>query len=101
MEKNLYDDHLFIQPNHKLMYGLNMTSWFPKFVKRHGLRYINFHGLRHTHITIALAAGFPMKNVSSRAGHSSIGITCDTYAVPVTAVDREIADSFEKLLGGT
>jgi len=29
------------------------------------------------------------------------GITCDTYAVPVTAVDREIADSFEKFLGGS
>lgn len=27
---------------------------------------------------------------------AELDITCDTYAVPVTAVDREIADSFEK-----
>ena len=65
------------------------------------MRPMPFHGLRHTHITLAIAAGFPLKNISSIAGHSTIGITCDTYAVPVTAVDREIADSFEKLLGGS
>jgi len=31
----------------------------------------------------------------------TIGIPCDTNAVPVTAVDREIADSFEKFFGGS
>jgi hypothetical protein len=53
---------------------------------------------RHTHITLAIAAGFPLKNVSSRAGHSTIAIACDIYAVPITAIDVDIANSFERLL---
>ena len=80
------------------MYPTQMTRWFPLFLKRHKLRKISFHGLRHTHITLAIAAGFPLKNVSTRAGHSTIAITCDIYAVPVTAVDVDIANSFEKYL---
>ena len=100
IEKDVYGDLLFLHTDGRMMFSLQMTGWFPKFIRRHGLRPMPFHGLRHTHITLAIAAGFPLKNISTRAGHSTIGITCDTYAVPVTAVDREIADSFEKFLGG-
>jgi len=71
IEKGLYEEHLFIQPNHRLMYSLQMTGWFPKFIRRHGLRPMPFHGLRHTHITLAIAAGFPLKNISTRAGHKN------------------------------
>ena len=99
VEKDVYGEFLFLHTDGRMMFSLQMTGWFPKFIKRHGLRPMPFHGLRHTHITLAIAAGFPLKNISTRAGHSNIGITCDTYAVPVTAVDREIADSFEKFLG--
>ena len=101
IENNVYADHLFVHPDKSIMYATQMTRWFPLFLKRHKLRKITFHGLRHTHITLAIAAGFPLKNVSTRAGHSTIAITCDIYAVPVTAVDIDIANSFEKLLSGS
>ena len=101
IENNVYADHLFVHTDGSLMYPTQMTRWFPLFLKRHKLRKISFHGLRHTHITLAIAAGFPLKNVSTRAGHSTIAITCDIYAVPVTAVDVDIANSFEKLLSGS
>ena len=39
----------------------------------------HFHDLRHTHASMLIAAGVPMKVISERLGHSSIGITMDVY----------------------
>jgi integrase len=40
---------------------------------------IRFHDLRHTHATLALAAGVHPKVVSERLGHASVVITLDTF----------------------
>ena len=53
---------------------------FEKFVQRSGLPRIRFHDLRHTHASQLLLAGIHPKVVSERLGHSSIGITMDTYS---------------------
>ncbi len=52
---------------------------FKRAVKDSGLADIGLHGLRHTHATMLLEAGVPLKVVSERLGHSSIAITADTY----------------------
>jgi integrase len=41
---------------------------------------IRLHDLRHTHATLLLAAGTPIKAVSERLGHAKTSITLDTYA---------------------
>lgn len=51
----------------------------PALAAAAGLPRLTFHGLRHTHATAGLAAGIHPKIVSERLGHSSIGITLDTY----------------------
>lgn len=38
-----------------------------------------FHDLRHTHASMLIAAGEPMKVISERLGHKSISITMDLY----------------------
>ena len=38
------------------------------------------HILRHTYCTRALEAGMDAKDVSERAGHSSVAFTLDRYA---------------------
>ena len=38
-----------------------------------------FHDLRHTHASMLIAAGTPMKVISERLGHKSISITMDLY----------------------
>lgn len=40
---------------------------------------ITFHGLRHTHATMLLAAGVNIKVISERLGHSTVAFTMDTY----------------------
>lgn len=40
---------------------------------------ITFHGLRHTHITILLAAGVPIEYVARRVGHQQPSTTSNIY----------------------
>jgi integrase len=53
---------------------------FDRIVERAGLPRISMKGLRHTHATLALKAGVPVKAVSERLGHASTSFTMDTYA---------------------
>jgi integrase len=56
---------------------------------------LTFHGLRHGHASLMLAAGEHLKVVSEQLGHSTIGITGDHVA---PAVRREAANKLDTLL---
>ena len=53
---------------------------FAKLIEASGVRWIKFHGLRHTSATLALKAGVPVKVVAQRLGHAKTDITHDIYA---------------------
>ena len=48
-------------------------------LKKAGLRFIKFHGLRHTFAAHLLSMGVSPYYVSQQLGHSSISMTCDVY----------------------
>jgi integrase len=60
-----------------------------------------FHDLRHTHATLALAAGTPVHVVSRRLGHKSIQITLDLYAHVLPGQDQAAADAVTSAIYGT
>lgn len=60
---------------------------------------IPLHGLRHTHATLLLAEGVPIKVVSQRLGHATIAMTMDTYAHVLPAQDRDAASAIAGVLG--
>jgi integrase len=73
-------------------HGQPLSPWwvsrqFQHLITETGLPRIRFHDLRHTSATLGLASGESLKEVSSRLGHSDIGITANTYAdvLPETA----------------
>jgi integrase len=68
----------------------------PRLVKARRMPKARFHDLRHIGATILLRAGVPMPMVSSILGHSSIGITVDTYGHVV--VDDQVRAVVEKAL---
>lgn len=60
---------------------------------------VTLHGLRHTHATLLLLAGVPLKVVSERLGHSSIQITADTYQHVMDHMQQGTAVKVGELLG--
>ena len=49
-----------------------------------------FHDLRHTHATLLLLKGIPVKVVSERLGHSTVAMTQDTYAHVLPEMQAEV-----------
>ena len=61
---------------------------------------IRLRDLRHTHATLLLADGVPVKVVSERLGHASATITLTVYQHVHPGMGREAADRFAALLRG-
>ena len=61
---------------------------------------IRLHDLRHTHATLLLADGVPVKVVSERLGHASATITLTVYQHVHPGMGREAAERFAALLDG-
>src|SRR5690606_620189 len=72
-------------------------SWF-KLMEKAGVPKIRFHDLRHTHATLMLKHGVHPKVVSERLGHSSIGITLDTYSHVLPSLQDAAAKQFNDAL---
>ena len=69
-------------------------------VKASGLPRIRMHDLRHTWATLALRAGVHPKVVQERLGHSSIGITMDTYSHVLPDLQEGAAELVAALITG-
>ncbi|MPZ47890.1 MAG: tyrosine-type recombinase/integrase [Dehalococcoidia bacterium] len=59
--------------------GVGVTKAFQKIAAGAGLGALRFHDLRHTCVTLLLAAGVKMDDIRARVGHSSITTTVNVY----------------------
>jgi integrase len=89
-----YNDYdlMFAQPDGTPMPPDRLTKRFPELAKAAGLRPVRLHDLRHGQASLMLAAGVPIAVVSKRLGHSSIGITADTYSHLLEGVGHDAAE---------
>lgn len=92
--------------DHDLVFGReDGAPWHPgtfandwkKFKRAQGLT-LRFHDLRHTHATLLLRQGVHPKVVSERLGHSSVGITLDTYSHVLPDMQEDAAMKLETAL---
>jgi integrase len=75
-----------------------LSSAFTEAQSGLGLPRITFHALRHTSVSILIAAGVPITVVSHRVGHAQVSITLDVYghllphdgAAAATAIGRAL-----------
>lgn len=58
----------------------------------------NFHSFRHTHATMLIEAGVPMKAIQERLGHARMATTADTYSHVTKNIEQSAIDKFEKLI---
>ena len=59
------------------------------------VKVIRFHDARHTHASLMLKQGVPLKVVSERLGHSSISVTADVYAHIIPGMQENAAQRFD------
>lgn len=57
-----------------------ITQAFDKMLKKHNLRKVRYHDLRHSCASLLLVNGVSMKEIQDWLGHSTFKITADTYA---------------------
>lgn len=70
-----YDGFVFVDEMGERMRMHYLTSAFPKFLERHGLRRMRFHDLRHSCASLLLANGVPLKQIQEWLGHSDFSTT--------------------------
>lgn len=57
----------------------------------------NYHSLRHTHATMLIENGTPIKTVQKRLGHSRSAVTEDRYVHLTQKMARDAADIFDSI----
>ncbi len=92
------DAYVFATANGRPTHPHLMSDAFQKLVKRSGLPRIRLHDLRHTHATLLLKAGVPIKVVSERLGHATPAFTMAAYQHVLPGMQAEAAQTFADLL---
>jgi integrase len=75
-----------------------ISQAFERIAYRAGVPVIRLHDLRHTHGTLLIKAGVPVKVVSERLGHATSAFTIDTYQHVLPGMQADAARTFEQLL---
>lgn len=88
----------FSTPEGKPLRPNTVTRAWTMLAKRAGVKVIRFHDARHTHASIMLKQGIHPKIVQERLGHSSIGITLDTYSHVAPGLQEAAANRFDELV---
>ena len=71
-----------------------LSQAFERLAVRSGQTLIRFHDLRHTHATLLLKAGVPLKVVSERLGHATQAFTMAVYQHVLPGMQAEAAGIF-------
>lgn len=84
-------------------YGADMHPDTPsqileRIIKKHNLKRITFHGLRHTSISLQISSGIQAQIISRRAGHSNVTVTHNTYSHFFENEFQEVANKMDILL---
>ena len=75
-----YKDYIFVDQLGNLFTPDSVSQNFSAILKKHGLRKIRFHDLRHSCASLLLANNVPMKQIQEWLGHSDISTTANIYS---------------------
>ncbi|MEO6126054.1 MAG: tyrosine-type recombinase/integrase [Ilumatobacteraceae bacterium] len=91
-------DSMFTNTCGEPLHPESISQLFARIVERSGLPHIRFHDLRHTHASLLVAAGIPVKVVSERLGHAHPSFTIHTYQHLLPGMSAEAAHRFADLI---
>ena len=75
-----YDGFVFVDEMGDLLKPDCLTTQFPAFIQRHGMKKMRFHDLRHSCASLLLANGVHLKQIQDWLGHSDFSTTANIYA---------------------
>lgn len=89
---------MFVNQSHVAVSPESISQLFVRTVAETNLPRIRFHDLRHTHASLLVAAGVPIKVVSERLGHAHPGFTMHTYQHLLPGMGAAAATAFADLI---
>ncbi len=92
------DRVVFTRLNGQAVHPHVLSQSFEQVLTAAGLPRIRLHDLRHTHATLLLKAGVPIKVVSERLGHANPAFTMAGYQHVLPGMQRDAADTFARLM---
>ena len=93
-EQYFDSEYVFLWPDGRPISPDYTSQAFKKLLKKHNLREIRFHDLRHSCASILYSLGFGLKDIQEWLGHSDIKMTANIYAHLETRRKMEMASTF-------
>lgn len=91
-------DPIFTNASGKPVHAESLYQLFDRQVRKLDYPRIRLHDLRHTHASLLIAAGVPIKVVSERLGHANPGFTMATYQHVLPGMGADAANRFSQLI---
>jgi integrase len=92
------NDPIFTNTGGEPLHSESISQLFARIVAKSGLPRIRLHDLRHTHASLLVANGAPIKVVSERLGHAHPGFTMATYQHVLPGMSAKAATDFATLI---
>lgn len=86
------------QPNGEGFSPNSLTQKWIRFRKKHKLKKIRFHDLRHTCGTAMLNVGVNYKIIQARLGHADISTTMNIYTHSLPSMNKEAGNMLESMV---
>ncbi len=92
------EDLVVLRPDGSQIHPDIFSQTFDRCVAKLDVPTISLHDLRHTHATLLLKAGVPVKVVSERLGHSTAAFTMTVYQHVLPGMQAEAAATFAEII---
>ncbi len=92
------DELVFVKPDGSWIHPQSFSQVLDRKVAKLDVPTISLHDLRHTHATLLLKAGIPVKVVSERLGHANVAFTMAIYQHVLPGMQAEAAATFAGLV---
>ncbi len=92
------DETVFTRPDGQPVHPHTLSQTVARLQRAAGVPAIRLHDLRHTHATLMLTLGVPLKVVSERLGHSTPAFTMAVYQHVLPGMQRDAANTFARLI---
>jgi len=95
------DDWMFCNTSGRFLNPESISQLSDRTVRRTSLAHIRFHDLRHTHASLLVANGVPIKVVTERLGHAHPAFTMHTYQHLLPGMSAAAANQFAALVASS